>query len=340
MNRTIRWDRGTVVTIDQRLLPLRYRVVRLRTSRQVLTALGNMTIRGAPLIGAASAYALALEAFRNRGRSKVQILTRLRGVSKDLLSCRPTGRDMGKAIKRILDTAESEKTELWKGVLSEAEEIAKEYEATERRIVDIGQAVIKEGDVVLTHCNSGRLATVAWGTALGVVIEAWKAGKRISVIATETRPLLQGARLTAWELKHHGVPFKLVTDSMVGYVMARNLVSKVLVGADRIWRDGSVANKIGTLTIATAAKEYGVPFYVVAPTSTFDLEGIPSYDVIENRDSREILDIGGVRIAPKGTQCLNPAFDITPPDHITAMVTDRGILRPPFEESIGRNLSG
>ena len=327
------------MTIDQRLLPLRYKVVRFRTSRQILTALDNMTIRGAPLIGVASAYALALEASKNRGKPRSQVLTQLRRVGRDLLSCRPTGRDMGKAIARVLDRAESGEGELSKEVLSEAEEIAEEYEAAERKIVDIGQAVLKDGDVVLTHCNSGRLATVAWGTALGVVIGAWKSGKRVSVIVTETRPLLQGARLTAWELEHNGIPFKLVTDSMVGYVMARGLVSKVLVGADRIWRDGSVANKIGTLTIATVAREHGVPFYVVAPTSTFDLDGTPDYEVIERRDPKEILEIGGVRIAPKGTQCLNPAFDITTPDHITAIMTERGILRPPFEESIERSLA-
>jgi len=340
MKRTIGWDRGTVATVDQTLLPFHYKIVRLRTARQILEALGSMTIRGAPLIGAASAYALALEALRNKGRTREAVLARLRQVSRELLACRPTGRDMNRAITRVLDRAERGEGELWKEVLSEAEDIAEEYERTERKIVEAGQVLVRDGDVVLTHCNSGPLATIAWGTALGIVIEAWRTGKRISVIATETRPLLQGARLTAWELEHNGIPFKLVTDSMVGYVMARGLVSKVLVGADRVWRDGSVANKIGTLTIATVARERGVPFYVVAPTSTFDLEGTPNYDIIENRDSKEILDIGGVRIAPKDTQCLNPAFDITPPDHITAIVTERGILQPPFEESIGRNLVG
>ena len=325
--------------MDQTLLPLRYKIVHFRKPREILEALGNMTIRGAPLIGAASAYALALEAFRNKGRTREETFARMRKVSRELLSCRPTGKDMSRAIARVLARAERGEGELWKEVLSEAEEIAEEYEGAERKVVEIGQDIVNDGDAVLTHCNSGPLATIAWGTALGIVIQAWRSGRHISVIATETRPMLQGARLTAWELRRHGVPFKLVTDSMVGYVMARKLVNKVLVGADRIWRDGSVANKIGTLTIAVTAKEHGVPFYVAAPTSTFDLDGTPNYDIVEMRGAKEILEFGGVRVAPRGTECLNPAFDITPPDYVTAIVTERGILRPPFKESIEHNLS-
>jgi len=338
MGRTIRWEKGTVVTVDQTQLPHRFKVIRLRTMPQVLEAIREMRIRGAPIIGAAAAYALVLEAYRNRRISREQLVRRL-GRAGDLLrSSRPTGKDMHRAVERILSKVTATSGDVYDVALLEAQAIANEYERVERELVKIGQSLVEDGDVILTHCNSGPLATVAWGTALGILIRAWKTGKRISVIATETRPMLQGARLTAWELKRNGVPFRLITDGMVGYVMARGLVDKVLVGADRVWKDGSVANKIGTLTIATVAEEYGVPFYVAAPASTFDLESTPSYSVVEMRDPSEILDIGRERIAPPGTKCLNPAFDITPPDRITAIVTEHAVLHPPFRQSISRAL--
>jgi methylthioribose-1-phosphate isomerase len=339
MDRTIRWEKGAIVTVDQTQLPHRLKVIRLRTMPQVLEAIEEMRIRGAPIIGVASAYALALEAYRNRYIPREQLVRRLRKAGDLLRSSRPTGEDMHRAVERILSKVANTRENVYDVSLHEAQSIADEYERAERELVRIGQSLVEDGDVILTHCNSGPLATVAWGTGLGIVLRAWRSGKRISVIATETRPMLQGARLTAWELKHNGVPFRLITDGMVGYVMARGLVDKILVGADRVWKDGSVANKIGTLTIAALAKEYGIPFYVAAPTSTFDLESVPSYSVVEMRDPREILEIGGERIAPLGTKCLNPAFDITPPDHIAAVVTERGVLRPPFRRSIGRVLS-
>ena len=339
MGRTIRWEKGTVVTVDQTRLPHRLKIIRLRTMPQVLEAIKEMRIRGAPIIGVASAYALALEAYRNRHIPREQLMRRLRKAGDLLRSSRPTGRDMHRAVERILSKVAATRGDVYDAALLEAQSIANEYERAERQLVKIGQNLIEDGDVILTHCNSGPLATVAWGTGLGILLRAWKSGKRISVIATETRPMLQGARLTAWELKHNGVPFRLITDGMVGYVLARGLVDKILVGADRVWKDGSVANKIGTLTIATLAKEYGIPFYVAAPTSTFDLKSAPSYSVVEMRDSREILEIGRERIAPPGTKCLNPAFDITPANHVTAIVTERGVLRPPFRRSISRALS-
>ncbi len=339
MGRTIRWEKGTVVTVDQTRLPHRLKIIRLRTMPQVLEAIKEMRIRGAPIIGVASAYALALEAYRNRHIPREQLMRRLRKAGGLLRSSRPTGRDMHRAVERILSKVAATRGDVYDAALLEAQSIANEYERAERQLVKIGQNLIEDGDVILTHCNSGPLATVAWGTGLGILLRAWKSGKRISVIATETRPMLQGARLTAWELKHNGVPFRLITDGMVGYVLARGLVDKILVGADRVWKDGSVANKIGTLTIATLAKEYGIPFYVAAPTSTFDLKSAPSYSVVEMRDSREILEIGRERIAPSGTKCLNPAFDITPANHVTAIVTERGVLRPPFRRSISRALS-
>ncbi|HYA22497.1 MAG TPA: S-methyl-5-thioribose-1-phosphate isomerase [Thermoproteota archaeon] len=339
MGRTIRWERGTVVTIDQTLLPHHFKIIRLRTLPQVLEAIREMKIRGAPIIGVAAAYALALEAYRDRHVPRQQLVRQLRKAGDLLRSTRPTGRDMHRAVERVLSRVMTASGDVSRITLLEAQSIANEYERAERQLVKNGQSLIEDGDVILTHCNSGPLATVAWGTGLGILLRAWKSGKRISVIATETRPMLQGARLTAWELKHNGVPFKLITDSMVGYVLARGLADKVLVGADRIWKDGSVANKIGTLTIATLAKEYRVPFYVAAPMSTFDPESSPNYSIIETRDPREILEIGGERIAPPGTKCLNPAFDITPAEHISAIVTERGVLRPPFRRSINRALS-
>jgi len=339
LRRTIDWRSGRVVTVDQSLLPDRYRIVRLETLQQVLGAIGTMKIRGAPLIGAASAYALALEAYRTRRIARDRQLRRLREAGRKIRSCRPTGRDTHRAVQRVLSRAELAEGEVWREALSEAKAIADEYEEVERAIVEIGQALVRDEDTVLTHCNSGSLATVAWGTALGILIEAWRRGKRISVVATETRPMLQGARLSAWELKRAGVPFKLIADNMVGYVMTRGLVNKVLVGADRIWRDGSVANKIGTLTIATVAKEHSLPFYVAAPTSTFDPEGTPSYDVIEMRNPEELSEINGRRIAPRGIECLNPAFDITPPDRVSAIVTERGIIYPPFERGVSKILA-
>jgi len=339
MGRTIRWEKGTVVTVDQTQLPHHFKVIRLRTMPQVLEAIKEMRIRGAPIIGVASAYALVLEAYRNRRISREQLVRRLSRAGNLLRSSRPTGKDMHRAVERILSKVTATSGDVYDVALLEAQATANEYERVERELVKRGQSLVEDGDVILTHCNSGPLATVAWGTALGILIRAWKTGKRISVIATETRPMLQGARLTAWELKRNGVPFRLITDGMVGYVMARGLVDKVLVGADRIWKDGSVANKIGTLTIATVAKEYGVPFYVAAPASTFDLESTPSYTVVEMRDPREILEIGRERITPPGTKCLNPAFDITPPDRVAAIVTERGVLHPPFRRSISRALS-
>jgi len=339
MKRSIRWERGAIVTIDQASLPHRYRIMRLTSLRQVLNAIGGMRIRGAPLIGVASGYALALEAYRNRRKKDAEILERLDRAGDLLRGCRPTGRDMHRVVDRILSTVKGSQKEIWRNALAEAEKIAGEYEAAERKIVESGQRVVEDGDVVITHCNSGSLATIRWGTALGVITEAWRTGKKISVIVTETRPVLQGARLTAWELKRKRVPFKLITDSMVGYVMSRGMVTKALVGADRIWRDGSVANKIGTLTIATVAEEYGIPFYVAAPLSTFEIESDPSYDIVEMRDPEEVLSIGKMRIAPRGVSSLNPAFDITPPDRITAIVTERGVIRPPFEQSIARVLA-
>jgi len=339
MGRTIRWERGAVVTVDQTQLPHRFKVIRLRTMPQVLEAIEEMRIRGAPIIGVASAYALALEAYRNRRIPREQLVRRLKRAGDLLRSSRPTGRDMHRAVERVLSKVAATDGNVSHVTLHESQLIANEYERAERELVGVGQSLVEDGDIILTHCNSGPLATVAWGTGLGIVLRAWKSGKSISVIVTETRPMLQGARLTAWELKHNGVPFRLITDSMVGYVISRGLVDKILVGADRVWRDGSVANKIGTLTIATLAKDYGIPFYVAAPMSTFDPESVPSYSVVEMRDPREILEIGGERIAPPGTRCLNPAFDITPPGHIAAIVTERGVLHPPLRRSISRALS-
>lgn len=326
------------MTIDQSLLPRRVKWLRFTDGTSVIAAIKTMKIRGAPVIGAAAAYALALEANLRAVKTRHELLRRLRSTSSSLESARPTGRDLHYAAERVVKAARTGQSldEVRCLAIEEAQEIANEQVAIGRRLTDIGQQLIRDGDRILTHCNSGELATVEYGTALGAIIRGWRKGKRVSVIATETRPLLQGARLSAWELKRAGVPFKLITDGMVAHVISQKMVDKVMVGADRVWPDGSIANKIGTLTIALVAREYGVPFYVVAPISSFDFVGEPDLRVIEHRNPKEVLEFNGKRIAPAGIQALNPAFDITPARYVSAIATEYGIVRPPFRPGLRR----
>jgi len=231
---------------------------------------------------------------------------------------------------RSLQRKGADVEEIKERLVEEALKMAEEDVQTNRAIGRNGAVLLEDGDTVLTHCNAGALACVDYGTALGVVRGAIEAGKRIRVIATETRPLLQGARLTTFELLQDGIEVTLITDNMVGYVMKLGMVDKVIVGADRILRDGHVINKIGTYTIAVLAKEHGIPFYVAAPWSTFDLETRPEEVVIEERDESEVTEIAGVRIAPQGVKVFNPAFDITPPEYVSAIITERGVFKPPY----------
>ena len=326
--RTIEWQDGTVVTIDQSKLPLETVTINMKNCNEVAEAIKTMKIRGAPLLGAAAAFALALTAYNSKAKSKEKLISELKKAAEILRGTRPTAANLFWAIDRILNKAGSfvgNVEGLSAFVVEEAHKIADEDAMANRSIGKYGAELIEDGDIVLTHCNAGALATVEYGTALGIIRASWEQGKKIRVIATETRPKLQGARLTTYELRRDGIPITLVTDGMVGYVMYKGLVNKVIVGADRIVRD-AVINKIGTYTIAVLAKEHGIPFYVAAPKSTFDLTHASEDVVIEERKPEEVTYIGSQRIAPEGIDVLNPAFDITPLKYVTAIVCESGIL--------------
>lgn len=287
-----------------------------------------MKIRGAPLVGVAAAYALALTAHHSKAKTKKELRKEIEESASLLKRTRPTAVNLFWAVDRIMqkafETTGTAKT-VAEAVVEEANKMADEDVETNRKMGEHGSALLNDGDVILTHCNAGSLATVDYGTALGVVRAAWEQGKRIRVFATETRPKLQGARLTAYELKRDGVPVTLVTDGMVGYVMYNRLVDKVIVGADRIVRD-AVINKIGTYTNAVLAKEHDIPFYVAAPESTFDLTHKSTDVIIEERSSEEVTCINSRRIAPEGVNVLNPAFDVTPLKYVTAIICESGVL--------------
>ncbi len=329
--RTIEWKNGTVLTIDQTKLPHRSVFIRLNKCQDVASAIKTMQIRGAPLIGAAAAYGLALTAYHSKASVKKELIEELRESAKLLKQTRPTGVNLFWAVERILNkidrTTAASVEAIENLVLNEAQEIADEDAEANRKMGQYGSKLIANGDTILTHCNAGALATVDYGTALGVIRAAWGQGKKISVIATETRPKLQGARLTAYELKTMGIPFKLITDNMVGYVMSRRMIDSVIVGADRIVRD-AVVNKIGTFTIAVLAHEHKVPFYVAAPVSTFDLSHTIKDVIIEERDPEEVTRIGSRPFAPRGTTALNPAFDMTPTKYVTRIICEKGVFAP------------
>ncbi|MEM3839698.1 MAG: S-methyl-5-thioribose-1-phosphate isomerase [Candidatus Bathyarchaeia archaeon] len=326
--RTIKWQNGVVTTIDQTRLPRETVTLKMRSSGEVAEAIKTMKIRGAPLIGVAAAYALALTAYHSKARRKEELIRELEEAANTLRKTRPTGVNLFWAVDRILNKArafQGNAEELAVFVVEEANRIAEEDVAANRSMGKHGATLINDGDTLLTHCNAGALATVDYGTALGVIRAAVEQGKRVRVIATETRPKLQGARLTAYELKRDGIPVTLISDTMVGYVMYKRMVDKVIVGADRIVRD-AVINKIGTYQIAVLAKEHGIPFYVAAPKSTFDLAHTAADITIEERSPEEVTCIGSERIAPEGVPALNPAFDITPIKYVAAVICEEGIL--------------
>jgi len=326
--RTIEWRNGTIVTIDQARLPQEVVTLEMGSCDEVAEAIKMMKIRGAPLLGAAAAFALALAAYNSKAKDREELINKLERAAEILRGTRPTGFNLFWAIDRILDKARNfsgNAKALAAFIVEEAQKIADEDAAANRLIGKYGAELINNGDVILTHCNAGALATVEYGTALGVVRAAWEQGKRIRVIATETRPKLQGARLTTYELKRDGIPVTLITDNMVGYVMYKRLVNKVVVGADRIVKD-AVINKIGTFTIAVLAKEHDIPFYVAAPKSTFDLKHTLKDVVIEERKPQEVTHFGSQRIAAEGIDVLNPAFDITPLEYVKAIICEDGVL--------------
>ena len=339
--RTIKWRNGIVLTIDQTVLPIKEKWIELKSCGEVASAIKEMKMRGAPLIGVAAAYGIALTAYHSKAKTKEELMQELERCAETLRRTRPTAVNLFWAIDRIMNKARENRgslEDMKKTIISEALTMADEDVKVNRRIGKHGAKLLSDGETVLTHCNAGSLATVDYGTALAVIRAAWEEGKHINVIADETRPKLQGARLTAYELMRDGIPVTLITDNMVGYVMSKGLVGKVIVGADRIVRDG-VINKIGTYTVAVLSKEHGVPFYVAAPTSTFDLSETSKDVVIEERSSKEVTHIGSVRIAPEGVKVMNPAFDITPLKYVDAIICEKGVLtREDFSELVKKNL--
>lgn len=328
--RTIEWKDGTVTLIDQTKLPNETVWVKITDYKTMASAIKEMKLRGAPLIGVAAAYGLALTAFHSKAETSEQLLKELEASAEVLRKTRPTAVNLFWAIDRVMKKAKETagtKDALAEAVVAEAEAMADEDVETNRRMGKHGATLIEDGDVVLTHCNAGSLATVDYGTALGVIRGAIEEGKDVRVIACETRPRLQGAKLTAYELMRDGIPVTLISDTMVGYVMSRGMVDKVVVGADRIVRD-AVLNKIGTYNVAILASEHGIPFYVAAPMSTMDQSRTSEDAVIEERSPDEVTDVGCERIAPEGVKVLNPAFDITPLEYVDAVITEEGILRP------------
>src|SRR6059058_6145935 len=322
----VRLRDGVLEVIDQTLLPAKLAYVRLGNVGQVCAAIKTMKVRGAPLIGVVGAYGLVLSVKKVKTRDLAEARTQLRKWADILIQTRPTGVNLQWAVERVFNasTKARDVSSLKEVLLKEADAIFNGELEAARRIGTYGSALLEDGDTVLTHCNAGALATVGYGTSLAVVRAAVEQGKRVSVIATETRPLLQGSRLTAFELARDGIPVRVICDNAAAQLMAQGVVDKVIVGADRILGTGHVTNKIGTLPIALAAKFHSVPFYVAAPVSTLDLVTDPSRVVIEERDQREVLLIGGRRFAPRNVEALNPAFDITPPELVTGIVTDRG----------------
>jgi methylthioribose-1-phosphate isomerase len=337
--KAIQWLGDRVKVLDQTKLP--HKEVYLETSRyqDVASAIAGLKIRGAPAIGVAGGYGVALGALKIKAKTRGDFLKKLRPVTRAIATTRPTARNLFRALERMQKAAESAKDveQIKQALVSEAVKIHSEETEATRKLSQLGAGLIKDGSSILTHCNTGPLATAGYGTALGIIIKAGEQGKKIKVLATETRPLLQGARITAWELKKAKVPFTLITDSMAGYFMGKGEVDYVIVGADRIALNGDTANKIGTYSLAVLAKEHNIPFYVAAPTTTFDLSLASGEEIpIEERSPDEVTRIQGVALAPAGIKAANPAFDVTPHRYITAIITESGIIREPYGEGVRR----
>ena len=337
--RSVEWNDDKVRMIDQRLLPSEFRLVEYENYREVAQAIQTMVIRGAPAIGAAAAFGMALAARASRTPDRAKLLADLHAAGQVLCAARPTAVNLSWAVARLLRRAESEPVAaaIPDVLLAEAQALADEDVAINKRLGAHGAALIREGDTILHHCNTGALATVDYGTALGVVRAAHELGKQIHVLVDETRPRLQGARLTAWELQQLDVPFTLIADNAAGHFMRTGQVNVVLVGADRVAANGDVANKIGTYKLAVVAQANGIPFYSCVPTSTIDLSLPGGDDIpIEERTPKEVTEITyrGRPATPKGVRAANPAFDVTPHRYVTGIVTENGVTYPPFEVSL------
>ncbi len=341
MLRVVEWKGKSVVMIDQRLLPQKEVYRRYTTWRGVADAIRNMVVRGAPAIGVAAAMGLALGALNIRTNDPKRFKREFEKISKAMASTRPTAVNLFWAIERMNKVVDSctgcDVPDIRKKLVEEAELIHREDIEINRRIGRNGSKLLRNNSTVLTHCNAGALATAGYGTALGVVRAAVERGKKIRVMADETRPFLQGARLTAWELKKDRIDVTVITDNMAGYMMKKGLIDAVIVGADRIASNGDVANKIGTYPLAILAKAHNIPFYVAAPLSTIDVNIKTGDEIpIEERDPGEVTHLLNRRIAPSGVKAQNPAFDVTPARLISAIVTEKGVIRPPYRAAVKR----
>ena len=347
--RPIRWADDRLLLLDQTRLPAEEVTVEVTGYEAAAAAIREMRVRGAPAIGVTAAYAMAMAAQDIDAADRQEFLARLEQAAGLLRIARPTAVNLGWAVDRMMavaartppDGTSDSVPDIAARLLAEAQEIQREDEAINRRMGEFGKELMPDGGSVLTHCNTGALATSAFGTALGVIRAGWESGKRFEVLNTETRPWLQGARLTSWEFQKLGIPAKLLVDSAAGMLMRRGRIGCVITGADRIAANGDTANKIGTYALAVLARENGIPFYIAAPTSTIDLS-LPDGDgiEIEERAPEEVTRFGGVATAPDGVAALNPAFDVTPHRYVSAIVTERGIASPPFTESLMLAVNG
>ena len=335
--RPIEWANGTLRLLDQTRLPTEEVIVEAHGYLEAVDAIKTMRVRGAPAIGVTAAYAVAMAARELDISDKDTFLQRLEEAGAEIKAARPTAVNLMWAVDRMLALARSEPdtAKIKDRLVEEAVSVEKEDEAVNRKMGSHGKELMPDGGSVLTHCNAGALATAAYGTAVGVIRAGWEDGKRFKVFNTETRPFLQGARLTSWEFKKLGIPSTLVVDSAAGMLMRRGDIGCVITGADRIAANGDTANKIGTYTLAVLAKENGIPFYVAAPTSTVDLSLDHGDEIeIEERSPSEVTEFRGIPVAPEGVKALNPGFDVTPARYVSAIITEAGVARPPFNESL------
>ena len=334
--RTIEWKNNEVIMIDQTKLPNELVFVNFTDYNDVAEAIRTLVVRGAPAIGVSGAFGMALAGLQSKAETKEGLLSDLKKAQKILFMTRPTAVNLVWGLEQIMKVAKENDSvdEIKESIIDKAKQMADEDIKINQEMGKHGSQLFKNNDSVMTHCNAGALATVGYGTALGVIRATKESGKNIKVIATETRPVQQGSRLTAFELKHDGIDVTIIPDTAVGYTMANNLVNRVVVGADRILRTGHVYNKIGTYQVATMAKQHNIPFYVAAPLSTFDLKSNTDDVIIEQRNASEVTGIGDKKTAPDDISVINPAFDLTTPDLISGIITEKGVIKPPYEESI------
>jgi methylthioribose-1-phosphate isomerase len=336
---TLEWKKGKLYLLDQTKLPAKERYLECSTYQQVARAIQSMVVRGAPAIGVAAAFGMALGARQSKAKDPAAFLRDMSGVGQTLVATRPTAVNLLWAVERLNRIAQEN---IGKGIPTvkqalqeEAIRVLREDLATNREIGRQGRRLVPDGASILTHCNAGALATAGYGTALGVIRAAFAAGKRIHVLVDETRPFLQGARLTSWELMKDRIPCTLIADNMAGWLMAQGKIDLVIVGADRVAANGDVANKIGTYSLARLCAVHRIPFYVAAPTSTIDLSTKTGRAIpIEERSPREVTTLHGRAIAPRGMKALNPAFDVTPHRYIRAIITEKGIIQKPFRAGL------